>query len=64
MEDPSTYGGGLNIADSAAMAASATGRAALTSWNAPVPYAALVEDGERVVDEIGGAEIALNGLHG
>jgi hypothetical protein len=60
MEDPATYGGGLNIADSAAMAASATGRAALTSWN----YAALVEDGERVVDESGGAEIAVNSLHG
>jgi hypothetical protein len=29
-----------------------------------VPYAALVEDGERVLDESDGAEIALNGLHG
>ncbi len=27
-------------------------------------YADLVEDGERVVDEIGGAEVALNGLRG
>jgi hypothetical protein len=27
-------------------------------------YAALVEDFERVVDEVGGAEVTLRGLHG
>jgi hypothetical protein len=27
-------------------------------------YAALVEDCERVVDEVGGAELTLPGLHG
>ena len=38
MEDPSTYRRGLNIADSVAMAASATGRAALRPWsNGPTP---------------------------
>jgi hypothetical protein len=27
-------------------------------------YAALVEDCDRVVDEVGGAELTLRGLHG
>jgi hypothetical protein len=53
----STYRGRLNIAESVAMAASATGRASSQAIEQRADaYAALVEDCERVVDEVGGAE--------
>jgi hypothetical protein len=65
MEDPSIYRGGLNIADLVAVAASA-------NWSSgshvreqrAYAYTALVQDCERVVDEVGGAEVTLRGLHG
>jgi hypothetical protein len=65
MEEAPTYRGGLNIAHSIAMAASAIGSSdSVVLQQRAYSYAALVEDFERVVDEAGGCEVTLRERHG